>query len=153
MLEPRPAKDGVELYQKLDIDFRMRGDEQRLKQIVLNLLSNAVKFTPSGGRVDIEAGVDAEGNIMLRVRDTGVGIAEDDLERIMQVFGQVESGLRRKEGTGLGLPLTKRLVEAMGGHFLLSSQIGVGTVATVVLPGERIEASGELAASVDRSAA
>jgi signal transduction histidine kinase len=138
MLEPRAGHDGIELRQQLDIDFSMRGDAQRLKQILLNLLSNAVKFTPQGGSILTKAGLDADGNIAISVRDTGIGIAPEDLGRVMQVFGQAQTQVRRpNEGTGLGLPLSKKLVEAMGGRFALDSEVGVGTLVSLTFPAER----------------
>ncbi|MBV9826349.1 MAG: HAMP domain-containing protein [Alphaproteobacteria bacterium] len=140
MLEPRARKQGVQLTHVIDPDFIIRGDEQRVNQVLLNLLSNAVKFTPEGGRVWVKGGRNARGDIEISVSDTGIGIAEADMERVMEVFGQAETGmLHSKEGTGLGLPLTKRLVDAMGGEFALASQVNVGTVATVTLPADRME--------------
>src|SRR5262249_13270679 len=126
MLEPRAEKAGVEIHENLETNFLLHGDERRVRQIILNLGSNAVKFTRPGGRIDIEAVLDPDGNIVIEVRDTGVGIAACDLDRVMQVFGQVDNYMSRSnEGTGLGLPLTKRLVEAMGGSIELASEVGV----------------------------
>ena len=114
-------------------------DERKLKQVLLNLLSNAVKFTPSGGHVQARSALDGDGSFVIAVVDSGVGIAEDDVERCLAPFGQVDSGLDRKyEGTGLGLPLTKSLVEAHGGTLTLESSPGVGTTVTVRLPADRI---------------
>jgi signal transduction histidine kinase len=140
MIKSRAEEAGVALHQSFSADIdRIRGDQRRIKQIVLNLLSNAVKFTPRGGRVDIAARRNADGDILITVSDTGIGIAPVDLPRVMEVFRQADGGLnRRNEGTGLGLPLTKRLVEAMGGRFTLESQLGIGTAAMIVLAGERI---------------
>jgi signal transduction histidine kinase len=140
MVRPRATEAGIDINQSLAIDFdAVRGDEGRVKQVILNLLSNAVKFTSRGGRVAIEAGTGPAGEIMIRVSDTGIGIAEADLGRVMEAFVQAESAFnRRSEGTGLGLPLTKRLTEAMGGRFTLASELGVGTVATFLLPQHRI---------------
>ncbi len=113
-------------------------DERRLKQVLLNLLSNAVKFTQAGGRVTVEAAIDQRGFVM-RVIDTGIGIAQEDIPKALEPFGQVDSKLSRKyEGTGLGLPLSKGLVELHGGRLELASEVGVGTTVTIILPSERI---------------
>jgi signal transduction histidine kinase len=110
-------------------------DERLLKQIVLNLLSNALKFTPAGGRVTLAASPGSDGGLVFSVRDTGIGIAAEDFAKVFQPFGQVDSSLtRRFEGTGLGLPLTKGLIELHGGTIALESEIGHGTVVTVRLP-------------------
>jgi PAS domain S-box-containing protein len=117
----------------------IRADERKLKQILMNLLSNAVKFTPQGGMVAILSFLDAKGDVAIEVRDTGIGMAPDDIPRALAAFGQIDSTLTRKhEGTGLGLPLVKALVEIHGGQFALSSELGRGTSAVVVLPKARI---------------
>jgi signal transduction histidine kinase len=114
-------------------------DERKLKQILLNLLSNAVKFTPPGGRVSVATGQDEEW-VWLKVEDTGIGIAPDQIERAMAPFQQVDSDLnRRYEGTGLGLTITTSLVALHGGKFELESTLGKGTTATVRLPMWRVE--------------
>lgn len=118
---------------------RVRGDERRLKQILLNLLSNAVKFTPAGGSVRVTARRTPGGGLAMSVHDTGIGIAPDEIERAMAPFSQVETGLaRRYDGTGLGLPLSKALAELHGGSLTLESEPGVGTTVTVLLPPERV---------------
>jgi len=120
-------------------------DPQKLKQILYNLLSNAVKFTPAGGRVEIEARpLDAE-TFRLAVKDTGIGIRSEDIGRLFQEFEQLESGeARRFEGTGLGLALTKRIVELQGGTISVESAPGSGSTFVMVLPrnlqGERPQA-------------
>ena len=118
---------------------KLYADEHKILQILLNLLSNAVKFTPPGGRVTTSAGIDGEGRYRLVVADTGIGIAEADLDTVMTPFGQVASSqTRQHEGTGLGLPLTKALVELHGGALELQSEIDAGTTVTVCLPKERV---------------
>ena len=113
-------------------------DERRFRQIVLNLLSNAVKYTPPGGRVEVKMTAGADDRLIVSVADTGVGIAAEDLEKVMEPFGQVANHLSRGvEGTGLGLPLTKRLVEMHGGSLTIRSQVGEGTTAEVWLPANR----------------
>lgn len=122
-------------------------DNRRVKQIVLNLLSNAVKFTERGGRVVLGAAL-KDGAVEICVRDTGIGIAEEDLPKAFESFGQIDSRLSRKyEGSGLGLPLGRHLAELHGGSLTIESQVGVGTVATVHFPVQRsILATGEHAA-------
>jgi CheY-like chemotaxis protein len=103
------------------------------RQVLYNLLSNAIKFTPEGGSIAVEAAV-ADGEVRVSVRDTGVGIAPADQELIFEEFGQVGDASARREGTGLGLALTRRLVEAHGGRIELHSLPGEGSTFTVVLP-------------------
>ena len=113
-------------------------DELRTKQILLNLLSNAIKFTPQGGSVNLRADVDSDGRYQLSVADTGIGIKAESIEIALSDFGQVEGALNRKfEGTGLGLPLSKKLAEAHGGELLIESEPGTGTTVTVQFPKER----------------
>lgn len=111
-------------------------DNKKLKQVLLNLLSNAVKFTPSGGSVRVFAWRDlANDCVGFEIKDTGIGIAAKDISKAMMPFGQVDNTLSRKyEGTGLGLPLTKKFVELMGGTFNIESEVGAGTRVTFLLP-------------------
>ena len=110
-------------------------DDRAFKQILLNLLSNAVKFTPAGGRVTLDAKAASDDMIAIAVADTGIGIASDDQERIFEPFRRGEASVSRAhEGTGLGLTITKRLVELSGGRLTLESQIGLGTTVTIWLP-------------------
>ena len=114
-------------------------DERKLKQVLINLLSNAVKFTPPGGSVEVHSDIEPDGAYTISVVDSGVGIAPEDIDKALAPFGQIDSGLDRKyEGTGLGLPLTKSLVEAHGGTLTLESSLGVGTTIKVRFPGERL---------------
>jgi signal transduction histidine kinase len=116
------------------------GDELRIRQVLINLVSNAVKFTP-GGTVDVVARLDGAGALRLDVRDTGIGMDAAGIEQALKPFGQVDSGLSRKfEGTGLGLPLAKSLVELHGGTLAIVSAQGAGTVVSVVLPAWRVGA-------------
>ncbi len=113
-------------------------DERRVKQILLNLLSNALKFTPKGGRVSVDAGIDEGGGCFLSVSDTGIGIAPEDVDKVLSPFGQVDSSLsRRHEGSGLGLPLAKSLVELHGGTLDLDSEAGIGTTVAAKFPARR----------------
>ena len=118
--------------------FYLWGDERKLKQILINLLSNAVKFTPEGGSVTLEVSDSDDYSVSFKVIDSGIGMSPASIPQIMEPFTQVDSKLNRKyEGTGLGLPLTKALVELHGGRLELTSQLGEGTIALVCLPPER----------------
>ena len=116
----------------------LRGDERALKQILINLLSNAIKFTPVGGEIAVRARLAPGGGLRLAVSDTGIGIRAEDISRALEPFQQVDGGLdRRHEGTGLGLPLCKRLARLHDAELLLSSEPGVGTCVTIAFPPER----------------
>lgn len=108
-------------------------DQVKLKQIVINILANAVKFTAPGGHVGITATA-TESELALTVTDTGIGIAEHDLPRIMEPFVQLSTHLHGRGGTGLGLPLTAKLVELHGGSIRIDSRLGSGTSVTIALP-------------------
>ncbi|MBF0093316.1 MAG: PAS domain-containing protein [Alphaproteobacteria bacterium] len=117
----------------------VRGDQRRLKQILLNLLGNAIKFTPAGGVVTLETTLDRDGALCIDVRDTGVGMTQEQISVAMAPFSQIDGALsRRHEGTGLGLPLSKSLVEMHGGSLVVSSSPGVGTTVRVRIPKERV---------------
>jgi signal transduction histidine kinase len=110
------------------------GDERKFKQILLNLLSNAVKFTPDGGRIGVRA-VRADGAVEISVIDTGVGIAPEDQEAIFEEFRQVGTDyVRKREGTGLGLALTRKFIELHGGKIGVVSEPGKGSTFTFTLP-------------------
>lgn len=111
-------------------------DNKKLKQVLLNLLSNAVKFTPAGGEVRCALWEDITTHqIVIQVKDTGIGIAPKDISKVMMPFGQVDSALSRKyEGTGLGLPLARKFVELMEGKFTIESELNKGTTITIHLP-------------------
>ena len=122
LLAPRAKETGVTLRTKIPDDFPLIcADMTRLKQIILNLMSNGVKFTEMG-TVTVEAEVDSQAGILIRVRDTGIGIATEDIAEAFSLFGQVDSALSRKfEGTGLGLPLSLSLAQLHGGDLTLES--------------------------------
>jgi len=114
-------------------------DPLKIKQILLNLLSNSVKFTEPGGRIEIDTVVDTNGYLVVSIKDSGIGIAAEQIEKVFQPFEQVADHLTRAhEGTGLGLPIAKALIELHGGELVLSSQLGVGTTARIRLPGGRV---------------
>ena len=112
-------------------------DPRRLKQILLNLLTNAIKFTKEGGQV-IVSGTMADGELRLRVGDNGVGMTKDEIAFAMQPFHQLDTAPRKQSGTGLGLPVTKALVDANRAQLVLTSEPGVGTSADVIFPAERL---------------
>jgi PAS domain S-box-containing protein len=114
-------------------------DRVKLKQILLNLLSNAIKFTPTGGSVGVSGARGPDGSLVVRVTDTGIGMRPQDIPAALQPFRQVESSLSRKhEGTGLGLPLTKAIVEMHGGTLAIASVPGRGTTVSFAIPLERV---------------
>jgi signal transduction histidine kinase len=122
---------GLDVGTELD---EVSGDERKVKQVIYNLLSNAVKFTPDGGRVDVSAARE-DGHVRVIVRDTGIGIAPDDQERIFEEFSQVgRDPERSREGTGLGLTLSKRFVELHGGRITVESTPGKGSAFSFTLP-------------------
>ena len=117
----------------------LRADRRKLTQILVNLLSNAIKFTVPGGRVALNIQHRAESGLEFNIVDTGIGIAPDDISLALAPFQQIDGAFNRKhEGTGLGLPLTKSLIELHGGSLDLQSTVGVGTSITVRFPAERV---------------
>ncbi len=115
------------------------GDQRKIKQVLINLLSNALKFTEQGGTVTVTAHTNCDGELLINVRDTGIGISEGDISKVFQPFVQADSGLdRRFDGTGLGLAISKAMVELHNGDIELESEVGVGTSVSVRLPKDRI---------------
>lgn len=114
-------------------------DKRMVKQMLLNLLSNAVKFTPENGRIAVGAAVAVDGGLTLTVSDSGIGIAEDQMDKVLTPFGQIDNELNRKhKGAGLGIPLVMGLVKLHDGSLELKSTVGVGTRATIHFPPERV---------------
>jgi two-component system, cell cycle sensor histidine kinase PleC len=129
------ARAGLALHTQVPTDLVMNGDAGRLRQMLLNLMSNAVKFTKPDGRVTVTAEAFGGGRVRLLVADTGIGMSDEEIPVALAVFGQVDSRLsRRYEGTGLGLPLVKSIVELHGGEIAIASAPGAGTTITVLLP-------------------
>jgi cell cycle sensor histidine kinase DivJ len=135
LLALKARESGIELATRAAEDLPvMTGDPRAFKQIVLNLVSNAIKFTERGGKVTVSAGVEGS-RLMLRVTDTGVGIAADDLKRVGDPFFQAgKTYQRRHEGTGLGLSIVKSLIGLHAGEIAVQSKIDEGTTVTVALP-------------------
>jgi signal transduction histidine kinase len=137
MVRERATEDGVRVAFTADPEIDVvDGDERRIKQVIFNLLSNAVKFTPAGGAVDVTA-MRVNGEVRVSVGDTGPGVDPEDHERIFEEFRQAEAGLEQREGTGLGLALSKRFVELHGGRIWLESELGRGSTFTFALPAGR----------------
>jgi len=133
----RASRGGVELALMTEPEeITVTADERRIRQVVFNLLSNAIKFTPDGGRIDVSARADG-GQVVIAVSDTGPGIPAADLESIFEEFEQSSDG-KKAEGTGLGLPLSRKLVELHGGRLWVESEVGRGSTFRFTLP----EASG-----------
>ncbi len=129
-------------------------DERALKQVLLNLLSNAIKFTPAGGEVRISGGIAADGGFCITVADTGIGIAEADISTVLAPFGQADTSFARMhEGTGLGLPIAKSLVELHDGRLELTSEPGSGTTVSVILPAKRLREAHPQSGEVAQTAA
>jgi signal transduction histidine kinase len=135
LVRDRAARHGLNLAMDVAPDLgEFVGDERKFKQILLNLLSNAVKFTPDGGRIAVRA-ARADGAVEISVSDTGIGIAPEDQEAIFEEFRQVGTDyVRKREGTGLGLALTRKFVELHGGKIAVESAPGTGSTFTVTLP-------------------
>jgi two-component system, NtrC family, sensor kinase len=135
LVRERASRHGIKLDRIIDDhlgDFI--GDERKVKQVLVNLLSNAVKFTPEGGKIQVRAGLD-DGSLKISVSDTGVGIAPEDHEAIFEEFRQVGSNYAQKrEGTGLGLSLTRKFVEMHGGTIWVESEVGKGSTFSFTLP-------------------
>ncbi|CAO3441461.1 hypothetical protein [Azospirillum argentinense] len=140
LLSDRAGRAGVGIETDLPADLPpLRADERKLRQMLLNLLSNAVKFTPPDGVVTLNGRVAADGTLCLSVHDTGIGMTADELEKALEPWGQIDSALGRNHiGTGLGLPLTKRLVELHGGRLDIDTAPDRGTTMTLVFPVERV---------------
>lgn len=136
---PKARDTHIDITPIATLDLPMLcADPLRLKQIFINLLSNAVKFTPEHGSITCTAYTDEAGGLVITVTDTGIGMDQDSIAKAMEKFGQVDSSLSRKhEGTGLGLPLTKGLVELHGGTLEIDSTPGEGTRVAVHFPAER----------------
>ena len=138
-VKERAANGGISLKTEIAADLPiLRADERMAKQMLINLLTNAVKFTRKGGEVTVLAALDGCGALLLSVRDTGVGIAAEDIPKIMESFGQADNARAGvTEGTGLGLPLVTAMIEMHGGSLELDSEVDVGTTVTIRFPPER----------------
>jgi signal transduction histidine kinase len=133
LIRERAGRRGITLHHAVDQQLNaIRGDERKIKQVLLNLLSNALKFTPEGGRIDVRAGL-VDGMAEISVTDTGVGIAPEDQEAIFEEFRQVGTADKKVEGTGLGLALSRKFIGLHGGRIWVQSQVGAGSTFTFTI--------------------
>ncbi len=139
LLALRAAKRDIKMVDLIEPALpRIWADERAIRQIVLNLLSNAIKFTPQGGTVTCKVGWTAQGGQYVSIRDTGPGIPESEIPVVMSSFGRGTLAQKNAdEGSGLGLPIVKGLIELHGGTFTLKSKVREGTEVIMILPPER----------------
>ncbi len=140
MVRHKAVEKGIDLVVDLPADLPVAMlDPLRVRQILINLLANAVKFTPPGGRVKVAAWVEPDEGLLIEVCDNGIGMRPEELPNALDIFGQFASSpTKAHEGTGVGLPLTKALVELHGGTLCIDTELGVGTSATVIFPPDSI---------------
>ena len=139
LVRERAARRGIALHQTVDERLgQVRGDERKVKQVLLNLLSNALKFTSEGGRVDVSARV-VDGLAEISVTDTGIGIAREDQAAVFEEFRQVGTADKKVEGTGLGLTLSRKFIALHGGRIWVESELGVGSTFTFTIPVRRVD--------------
>jgi PAS domain S-box-containing protein len=143
LVKPRADDVGVSLRQeRRHSEIVIKVDETALKRVLINLLANAVKFSEPGGAVVVRSAFDAYGDLAIAVIDEGIGMAPEEIPIALTPFRQVNAGLQRKyEGTGLGLPIAKELVEMHGGTLVIDSVPGAGTTVTILLPAARVMAA------------
>jgi signal transduction histidine kinase len=141
MVRDRAKEKTIELaIAALPKNILLTGDERVVRQVLLNLLTNAVKFTPEGGIVSLSSILKPDGSFTIAVSDTGPGIAAEELPRVMELYGRADHARAlRAEGTGLGLPLAKMMMELHGGSLTIESQLGRGTVTAMTLPASRVQ--------------
>jgi PAS domain S-box-containing protein len=147
-IKPQSDKAGVSITADLPANFLLlQGDENKVDQVLLNLLSNAVKFTPRGGQISVTTRSGVQSGLSITVSDDGLGIAPDDVNRVFEPFAQIDSSLsRQQEGTGLGLPIVKAMIELHQGTVELNSTLGQGTDVTITFPPTRLTRSDKLEA-------
>ncbi len=143
MLAPKIEANRMTISNRVTPDTtKIIGESHGIKQMLINLLSNAVKFTAEGGRISIGAELDDYGQMHVTVTDTGIGLTDEEIEKALSPFGQVDAALNKSEsGTGLGLTLVQSLMSLHGGSFELFSQKGIGTTATLIFPPKRVSQS------------
>jgi signal transduction histidine kinase len=140
LVAERAANHAIKLCSSISPAIPLiKADQVRLKQILINLVSNAVKFTPDDGEVHLSVSQNPKGEVLFIVRDTGIGMAPEDIPRIQQAFVQLDDVVaKRYEGTGLGVPLALEMAKLHGGSLNFESRLGTGTTVTVTLPAERV---------------
>ncbi len=140
LMQPQANRERIIIRTSLSAGVpNIVADSRSIRQIVLNLLSNAIKFTPAGGQVIVSTALEVNGEVVIRIRDTGIGMSEKDIETALKPFRQLAvAGHTRFDGTGLGLPLTKALVEANRASFAIDSVVNQGTLVRVTFPNSRV---------------
>ena len=140
VVSKRANDAGIKLGERRELDVaEILADERMVKQMLINLLSNAIKFTPRDGTVNFGATRNDDGDLSLWVKDTGIGIAADQIERVTEPFGQVDGSLARKaDGTGLGLALVSAMMQVHGGTLKIESVLGSGTIVALYFPENRV---------------
>jgi signal transduction histidine kinase len=134
LVRERAGRRSLTLHTNIDTQLgQIQADERKVRQVVLNLLSNAIKFTPEGVRIEVAA-MPKDGFVEVSVRDTGIGIAPEDQEKVFEEFRQVGTAAKKVEGTGLGLTLCRKFVELHGGKIWVKSQVGEGSTFTFTIP-------------------
>lgn len=143
MLQAQAADKGIKIFNEIsnkDSQIIIHGDEHSIRRAMINLLSNAIKFTPKGGKIICKVIKSDEGAFKIIIKDTGIGIDPNKIDLVLSPFGQGhDPELIAEAGTGLGLPIVKQLIELHDGEFILESEVGVGTTATIILPIDRIK--------------
>lgn len=140
LCQARADSTGAALVDEMSPDLPLlRADRRRLKQILINLITNALKFTGGAGTVTIRGFINEAGWMVIEVKDSGIGMTEQELDKALEPFGQVDTAInRRHPGTGLGLPLTKSMVEVHGGRLVIESRVGEGTLVRTLFPSHRV---------------
>ncbi|MFZ1989261.1 MAG: HAMP domain-containing sensor histidine kinase, partial [Alphaproteobacteria bacterium] len=134
-IEPQAAERGLKLEPLIQGGIGLMADERAILQILTNLLSNAVKFTKRGGRISVFARLTPGGSVSIGVKDTGIGMTAEGIKRALEPFGQIDPTITNEgKGTGLGLPITKALIEAHGASFHIESAVGKGTRVWGIFP-------------------
>lgn len=153
MFRNKAAEEGVRLSWSQKSGVTLLADQRLISQAVINLLSNAIKFTGQGGAVTLDTDLQDDGTFVISVTDTGIGINESDIPKVIEPFVQVEdSTSRHHDGLGLGLPLVKRIIEMHGGRLEIRSTVGKGTDVALYIPPRRVKTSGESGDSLAASA-
>jgi signal transduction histidine kinase len=140
LLEQKALASDLDFYYELPEGLpALKADERAIRQMLLNLLSNAIKFTPRGGQITVNVSRHKDGRLAINVKDTGIGIAQEDMPRVLAAFGQVQNNLNRdSQGTGLGIPLVCRLIELHEGELVIDSVVGEGTTVHLIFPANRV---------------
>ena len=153
LMEGKIKENSIRIENKeVDENLSIIGEKQAIKQMLMNLMSNAVKFSPENSLMMLDAEIDSKKRLRISVTDTGVGLTEDEIEKVLSPFGQLDTEhSRMKSGTGLGLTLVKSLIELHGGELEIVSQKGIGTTVTLIFPEKRVAKSKDSQNVVDIS--